>query len=183
MFSSIKAFRAIERRIKDDSLMLATICDDRWNLLKMQHTTPNSKRTHPHGWRWPPLTLMLFEVYYWYKCKVLCTLLPFLPFDSLWPNDTIWWHRSGLTLAQLVAGFDLTLKVSCGIHLRSISQVLFMNFIHNNCALLNLLSHVLRVNELNPSSVCYPTADVMAPSGLFPSSACTHWCQTPVLSH
>ena len=52
------------------SLMLATIHDNTWYLLNMQHIIPNSKRwdhsdtpsggtwknyrTHPHGWRWPP---------------------------------------------------------------------------------------------------------------------------------
>ena len=50
--------------------MLATIRNDTWNVLKMQHITPNLKRwdysdipggghknikrTRPHGWRWPP---------------------------------------------------------------------------------------------------------------------------------
>ena len=29
------------------------------------------------------------------KCKT---------FNSLWPNDTIWWHRSGSKLAQVMAG-------------------------------------------------------------------------------
>ena len=40
MFSSSKALRAIENRER----MLATICDDTWNALNMQHITPNSKR-------------------------------------------------------------------------------------------------------------------------------------------
>ena len=43
VFSSTKTERAIERR-RDDSLMLTTIRDDTWNVLNMQHITPNSKR-------------------------------------------------------------------------------------------------------------------------------------------
>ena len=27
-----------------------------------------------------------------------------MPFNSLWSSDAIWWHRSGITLAQVMAG-------------------------------------------------------------------------------
>ena len=63
LFSPSKARRAFERG--EDSLMLATIRDDTWNVLNMQHITPNSKiwdysdilgdahkRSQPHCWRW-----------------------------------------------------------------------------------------------------------------------------------
>ena len=58
-------YRYWEKR-RGDSFMLATIRDDTWNMLNMQHMTPNSirwdysdipsggkKKTHQHGWRWP----------------------------------------------------------------------------------------------------------------------------------
>ena len=44
MFSSSKTSRAIEKKRKEGPLMLATIRDDAWNVLNMQHITPNSKR-------------------------------------------------------------------------------------------------------------------------------------------
>ena len=51
-------------------------------------------------------------------------------FNSLWPNATIWQHRTGSALAQVMAfcqaitwaNVDLSLVRSCGIHLREISQ-------------------------------------------------------------
>ena len=36
--------------------------------------------------------------------------------------------------------FDLSLKVSCGIHLRAISQEVFMSFIRNKCSKITLLT-------------------------------------------
>ena len=36
--------RELLREERDDSLMLAIICGDTWNMLNMQHKTPNSKR-------------------------------------------------------------------------------------------------------------------------------------------
>ena len=47
MFSSSKAQRAIESYWggrRGDSLMLAIVRDDTWNVLNMQHKIPNSKR-------------------------------------------------------------------------------------------------------------------------------------------
>ena len=44
MFFSSKAWRAIEKKRRDGSLKLATIRDDTWNVLNLQHITPNSKR-------------------------------------------------------------------------------------------------------------------------------------------
>ena len=44
VFSSSKALRAIQKTRRVDSLMLATIRDDTWNVLHMQHITPNLNR-------------------------------------------------------------------------------------------------------------------------------------------
>ena len=46
MFSASKASRAIDNSEKRryGPLMLATIRDDTWNVLNIQHITPNSKR-------------------------------------------------------------------------------------------------------------------------------------------
>ena len=52
VFSSSKSQRAIERG--DDSLMLATIRDDTWNVPNMQHIISNSKKMewfkYPQMW-------------------------------------------------------------------------------------------------------------------------------------
>ena len=37
------------------------------------------------------------------KCKMSAILFRFLYFNSLWPSDAIWQHRSGSTLAQVMA--------------------------------------------------------------------------------
>ena len=34
----------VKKNRRDDLLMLVTICDDTWNVLNMQHISPNSKR-------------------------------------------------------------------------------------------------------------------------------------------
>ena len=65
-------------------------------------------------------------------------------FNSSWPSDTIWWHRSGSTLPQVKAYcltapshylnpcWDLSSKVFCGIHLIIISQEVLMNMCYRD---------------------------------------------------
>ena len=66
--------------------------------------------------------------------------------NSLWPSDTIWWHRSRWTLAQVMAcclmapshylnQCWLITKVLCiiAIHLRAVSQEVHMNLLRNKC--------------------------------------------------
>ena len=61
------------------------------------------------------------------------------PIQSLWPCDTIWWHRSGSTLSQVMA-FCLTAlqaitwtnvysssKLIFGLHLRAMPQEVLLN--------------------------------------------------------
>ena len=69
-------------------------------------------------------------------------------FNSLYPNDAIWWCRTGSTLAQvmaccLMAPRDylnqcikpiVSSQVLCDIQLRAISNKLFMNSIRDNCS-------------------------------------------------
>ena len=80
----------------------------------------------------------------------LCTLS-----NPLWPSDAIWRHRSGSSLAQVMACSLATTshylnqrwlitKVFCGFYPRAISQKMLMNLIRNMCSeitLLNFLPH------------------------------------------
>ena len=43
------------------------------------------------------ISMIIFKVKIWTK-EENCLI-----FNSLWPNDAIWWHRSGSTLAQVMA--------------------------------------------------------------------------------
>ena len=64
---------------------------------------------------------------------------------SLWPNNSIWWHRSGSIWAQVMACclttpshnlnwcWLIAIKLFCGIHLRAISREVLMNFIRTMC--------------------------------------------------
>ena len=75
-----------------------------------------------------------------YKSVISCTLIwPTGDIQSVWtdffPSDAIWWHRSGSTLAQLMAFCLMApshylnqcqLVSSFGIHLRGISQEMFL---------------------------------------------------------
>ena len=50
------------------------------------------------------------------KCLPFCSDLNI--FNPLWPSDTIWRHRSGSTLAQVMANVDLSSVRSNDIHVR-----------------------------------------------------------------
>ena len=58
-----------------------------------------------------------------------CDMLNWFGINSLWPSDTIWWHRPGLTLAWVMAYYltaqkplpDLSSARSSDIHLKTIS--------------------------------------------------------------
>ena len=81
------------------------------------------------------------------------------------PSDVIWWHTSGLTLAQVIIMacclmapghylnyLDLSPKVFCDIHLRVISKGMLTNVIYSMCSKITALKvqHSSEANELNP---------------------------------
>ena len=79
--------------------------------------------------------------------------------NSLWPCDTIWWHRSGSTLAQVMTCYLMALSHylnQCWLiilwqTLTPISQEVIMNLIHNMCSKITprkLLPYLPRINEL-----------------------------------
>ena len=75
--------------------------------------------------------------------------------NSLWPSDALWLHRSGSTLAKVMA-YCLTtpsnVYLFCGNHLGAISQEMPMNLIrnmHSEIPLLKLPPHLPGASELN----------------------------------
>ena len=91
---------------------------------------------------------------------LVASLLPVQGFNSLWPSDAIWWHRSGSTLAQVMAcwhqaitwtNVDLSSVRSSDIHLRAISQETTQPSTFNIClkiTYLRLQSNLPGANEL-----------------------------------
>ena len=91
----------------------------------------------------------------WYSESRPALFTP-ISFNSLWSSDAMWQLRSGSTLAQVMLVFwlyqtitqtkvDLSSKMFLGIHLRAITQELFLKLIHNmysGVTLLKSLSHL-----------------------------------------
>ena len=85
--------------------------------------------------------------------------IPGTSFNSLWPRDAMWPHRSVSILAQVMAwclkhqaitwtNIDVSTKVFCGIHLREISQML-INFFCKMCLEITLLKLIPQLPGAN----------------------------------
>ena len=77
-------------------LMVSTICLEKWDKMKMILFFPKANS----GGKELDLVAELTN-----QVSFACVFVDLGIFvNSLWPSDTIWWHRSGSTLAQVMAG-------------------------------------------------------------------------------
>ena len=108
--------------------------------------------------------------------------------SSLWPGNTIWWHKFWVTIGSdngllPEPNVNLSSKEFCDVPLKAISQELLMNLIHNICSkviLLKLLPHFPGANELSTRPGHQPSGPQMVAKVIHPINS--YWCLWAVFS-
>ena len=108
-------------------------------------------------------------------------------FNSLWPSDALWRHRSGSTMAQVMACFQtasnhylnqcwLVINDFCGIHTRTFTRGNSHDIIpqdeFENHIFLKLLPHLSGANEFQ---VLYRNATTGQNTGIVTPAMATRW--------